>query len=567
MKFSKVIGKIDKSVIEQAEKALTFIFTELGLRVGNNNLGTKLGGDPLLFSLLYPIEHYATLNIPTAGTDGRRYYWNPKFILKLLKRTASENRIGLRIVCAHEGLHAVYMHPQRRGHRNPKLWNIAVDFLVNYTILVDLKGRGVDPVATFQQHLGNFVTLKDYAEFLKNPYLPINGSDKWVPEPPDEDAVDLPKPDDDRELTEEEKKELAKKEAKIKYFFADPDLPEDLRRPEKIYDYLYSLIPKCPECGKMGMHAPPADQKNKDKSKKQDKKEDKSSDEKDKKDASGKKDGHEDHNHSECGPGDSSCGSSPSDNEGEEGEGPGSESGCGTCGGLDDIFGFGDTLDDHMDTEGTEEETAKRLADAIESTKRMAGSVPGHIMDELDTLIAPKVRWQDFIRVRMTKARVGNTKKDWTSFKTRPMFAGLMVPKRYNQICTFGCLLDTSGSMSVDDMTFGVSQLQSIDQKSEGWIVPADATIYWDEATKIRRANASEISRVKVVGRGGTVYGPFFKEYKERMGKVDFLIIITDGGLMPDDVASMVNPGVPVYWLITSGYQFKEPFGKVFDLK
>ena len=66
------------------------------------------------------------------------------------------------------------------------------------------------------------------------------------------------------------------------------------------------------------------------------------------------------------------------------------------------------------------------------------------------------------------------------------MFSGLLVPKRKSYYAHFGCLLDTSGSMSKDDMAFGLSQLQSLDERSEGTIVPADADIYWDDATKIK---------------------------------------------------------------------------------
>src|SRR5579859_3913486 len=116
MNFSKVIGKIDKELVKQAENFLTQIFVELGTKYDNTHIGSKLGGDAMVFSLMYPIEHICTLNIPTAATDGKRFYWNPKFVLK-------QSKIGLRIICAHEAWHAVYMHPARRGSRLPRLWN------------------------------------------------------------------------------------------------------------------------------------------------------------------------------------------------------------------------------------------------------------------------------------------------------------------------------------------------------------------------------------------------------------------------------------------------------------
>ena len=119
MKFSKVIGKVDQKLVEQAEDKLSQVFLELGTRYTNEHVGTGMGGDPLIFGLMYPVEHVCTMNIPTAATDGKRYYWNPKFVLK-------QSKIGLRIVCGHEAWHALYMHPQRRGSRLPKLWNLSL---------------------------------------------------------------------------------------------------------------------------------------------------------------------------------------------------------------------------------------------------------------------------------------------------------------------------------------------------------------------------------------------------------------------------------------------------------
>jgi predicted metal-dependent peptidase len=121
--------------------------------------------------------------------------------------------------------------------------------------------------------------------------------------------------------------------------------------------------------------------------------------------------------------------------------------------------------------------------------------------------------------------------------------------------------------MRKEDMTFGVSQLQSIDERSEGWIVPADAEIYWKHATKLKRIKAEEISKIKVIGRGGTMFAQFFDNYKKEMDEVDFLIVITDGYLLDTDIAEMKDPGVDVIWLVTSGSSFSAPFGRVFDIK
>lgn len=551
MKFSRLIGKIDPKMVNQAEERLSQVFLELGTRYNNEHVGTGMGGDPLIFGLMYPIEHTVTLNMPTAATDGKRFYWNPKFVLKT-------SRIGLRIICSHEAWHAIYMHPQRRGSRIPKLWNIAVDFIVNGTAMEDLRARKMNPSEVFAKHVGRFVTLSQYAEMLKDPFAVIKGLEDLRPDlHQSNNNIKLPPPNEDRELTPEEQKELERREKAIKFYYADPDLDEEMKRPEKIYDLLYKLLPKCPKCGRIGIYKFPSKDKGKDKGKGN--KEDKG--ESDKQDNPGGSD----HNHD----GDQPCpdGCPGHGDPKDQGQCCGGEGDCPECGGGFDIFGFGATLDDHMDTEESEEKLAKRISDAMEAAKKMAGHVPAALEDELGKLTAPKVTWQDIIRTRLLKARAGNGRNDWTRFKSRPMFSGMLVPKRKNYYAHFGCLLDTSGSMSKDDMAFGLSQLCSLDERSEGTIVPADAEIYWDKATKIRKANAEEITKVKIVGRGGTKYAEFFTDYENNIGTCDFLIVITDGFLLDQDVSEMRHPGVDVIWLITSGSAFTPPFGRVFDLK
>ncbi|NDB84361.1 MAG: hypothetical protein EB127_16890, partial [Alphaproteobacteria bacterium] len=68
MKFSKVIGNIDDKLVADAEEKLSSVFIELATSYGNKTVGTGIGGDPFIFSLLYPMEQVCTLNMPTAGT-------------------------------------------------------------------------------------------------------------------------------------------------------------------------------------------------------------------------------------------------------------------------------------------------------------------------------------------------------------------------------------------------------------------------------------------------------------------------------------------------------------------
>ena len=76
---------------------------------------------------------------PTAATDGRKFYYNSKFINSLpLKQ--------LEFLVGHEVLHAVYDHVGRRGDREPRLANIAADYCVNADLLEHRVGERITVV-------------------------------------------------------------------------------------------------------------------------------------------------------------------------------------------------------------------------------------------------------------------------------------------------------------------------------------------------------------------------------------------------------------------------------------
>ena len=584
MKFEKVLGKVDQKLVEAAEAKLSKTFLDLATRYNNTNVGSGMGGDAFIFSLMYPVQHICTLSMPTAATDGKRFYWNPKFVLK-------QSLIGLRMICAHEAWHAIYMHPQRRGSRLPKLWNIAVDYIVNGMVMEDLKARHLDPKEYFNKYLGRYMTLPDYCKMLKDPWGKIPGFDDIDPNATNEadPTVQLPKPNEDRELTEKEIKELERREKAPKFFFADPDLEEDMKRPEKIYELLYNLLPKCPKCGSVGIYQKPKNDKDKKKDKNKGKDGDKkeAGDKGDKKDKGKGKEKSDQHDHGDgekCDCKDHGKGQEQGDPSNEPGDQPGNGDGngqgdpsdqggegcghCDTCGDGIDVFDMGGTVDEHMDSEESEQKLAKRISDAMRSAKEMAGHVPAGLEDELGQLTAPKVTWQDVLRGRITKAKNGNGRNDWNRFRTRPQFVGLMVPKRITYTVTFGCLLDTSGSMSKDDMAYGISQLQGLDDRAEGTITPVDCSAYWKDSTKIKKCDLDELTKVKVTGRGGTRFAEYMENYEKEIGKCDFIVVLTDGFLSESDMVEMRPPPVDVFWIITSDYrEFKPPFGRVMKLK
>lgn len=77
-----------------------------------------------------PLEIDENLPMPTAGTDGRRIIFHPDFV-------ANHEVPELIWTLCHETLHCVFMHMFRRGHRDPFLWNISGDVVINHVLHED----------------------------------------------------------------------------------------------------------------------------------------------------------------------------------------------------------------------------------------------------------------------------------------------------------------------------------------------------------------------------------------------------------------------------------------------
>jgi predicted metal-dependent peptidase len=79
----------------------------------------------------------------TAAVDGRNLYFNTQFF------NAMDNK-EIEFVIAHEILHMVFDHLGRREDRNPMLYNIAADYIVNNLLVRDKIGKKPSIVDCYQ---------------------------------------------------------------------------------------------------------------------------------------------------------------------------------------------------------------------------------------------------------------------------------------------------------------------------------------------------------------------------------------------------------------------------------
>ena len=147
---------------------------------------------------------------PTLATDGRSFYYNPDFIQKLDEQ---ELIFGF----GHELGHIIFDHMSRRGDRNPQVWNMAGDYVINgmlvregigraiqaVPILLDSKYTGKTADEVYDELMSNAVEIKMTLDMHMDPDGDGDGDGEGEGDSKDGKGRPKMKP-----LTEEEKKAL-----------------------------------------------------------------------------------------------------------------------------------------------------------------------------------------------------------------------------------------------------------------------------------------------------------------------------------------------------------------------
>jgi predicted metal-dependent peptidase len=454
------------------------------------------GGSPFIYAFSATKPHFLEdISMPlytdkdgtehkfySAATDGKKYMWHPEMLRRLTPR-----EIG--VVMCHETYHIVLQHtdPNRCLGKNMKVWNIAVDYVVNSMIEHDQRqsGRissysnyGIDNHPIWTGNLGRPLPYDELLAAVKETYNDWKGSKK-----------------SNAKKVKNKKKKSAPK---------GPPKPEDIRMycdykqygksSEDIYDEIMQYVKEMDdELLQM----------------------------------------------------------------------------------ILDALGAGNPDDHSMPGNISRQDLLQEVLDAVAATKQLCGTVPSAIEDHLTKLQEPKLSWQDIIRNtlqfrRQEKGRVN----DWGKFKRRSVSLNIQpgmkgkqednpfyIPRKKDDFVTWLALLDTSGSMSVEDMSYGISQLKCLDGRSEGLVVCCDAQTYWDKATRISRM--SDLPTINPVGRGGTVFEDFFRDYRKMVGSDwDVIVVMTDGGIW--DIEKLIRPHCDVVWVLTNKWEeFNPPWGRV----
>lgn len=510
------------------EKKINEVMTRMFQRPEN-------GGNPFLYSIAMSKPHEVHDELggmkgwKTAATDGKRFFWHPEFLEKLDTWEATT-------VMSHEVFHDLFFHVDRgMGRQYPRIWNWAIDYVVNGIIWDDhektKRGEKIGKTSPFGGNLGNPLSLKDLLGYLAAKQ-----------ELPDGTMI-----------------------------FADKTLYE--RSPDSIYDEIVKAYENSPRrCGSCGQLTKGG-------------KKPKKGGQKGQKGKGGQK-GQQGEDGQDQGQG-GSGGDQDGDQDGQGGQGqdgqqgqqPGGQGGhqhdpnaeheceCPECGADTDGL---DSLDSHMPSKSSKDDVQADMMRAAMRCKSMGiGSVPGSVEDALADLMKPQLKFRDIVRNCMVrKSQDSGLKNDWSRCRKRYLAArpSQYLPKRYSHRPRWIAMIDTSGSMGDDDIAYGISQLQVLGPNTDGFIVPCDTEVNWDKITKV--TSKTDLKRTKIVGRGGTAFDNFFREFPKRLGTdFDVVVILTDGDcpIPPKDL----RPPCDVVWVITNGRHkgFKPAFGRVAPLR
>lgn len=421
-------------------------------------------GSPFHYAYLAPAVHELTNIIPTAATNGRKYYWNPSFLDSLTPDQVNS-------VLIHEAYHTVLFHTAR-GNTDP-LWNVAVDFVVNAILLVD---HNIPLAMQFTQHF----TIAE----IKNAIASGEGVE----------GIAL-------------------------------DRTAHGRTAEEIYDELLRTAQQT-----------------------------KSNRNKDGQTKAGSSDGG--HGKSLNEPGGSPLGSFSDEPDTFKPK---------ISGGFDDHG---------IKSEQNPQEVSDQIREALSQAAAIGGALPpgsvaGLLEGALIKLEKAEVDLKTMIYGMATKIQAarGGLHLDYKRPRRRSGFMPLnngrvtMIPVRAKKpIMHYAVCMDTSGSMSDHDINRTVSQLQSLNDTCRGFVVPNDTEPYWDSMAEI--TNTFDLTKVRVKGRGGTDYGEFFRTYRNKIDKPDFLVVLTDGG-----VSVPPKPPTPIIWVVVGCPSFSPGYGKVVNLR
>ena len=189
----------------------------------------------------------------------------------------------------------------------------------------------------------------------------------------------------------------------------------------------------------------------------------------------------------------------------------------------DDESGVGD-----LEAEAVRHQVAKDIKEAASKDKGR-GNIPGGMVQWAHDLLDPQISWQKHLRTEVRRMTVQiNGQKDQTWAKPRRKGINpFILPKRIDHRAIPAMYIDTSGSMSDEEIAQALSEVRAAVKANASfvYVTTLDAAVY----PTVRVSTSGDMPKVKVEHRGGTDMRLLFEHYKTLRPRPNLLVCFTDG--------------------------------------
>lgn len=204
---------------------------------------------------------------------------------------------------------------------------------------------------------------------------------------------------------------------------------------------------------------------------------------------------------------------------------------CPACGQRDDgqykygEFG-GKRIDDHStwnQSDVSEDEARQVIKDVVDvANEKHQGNIPGHLLEAIEALKKPVVRWRELLRHYLGK-NVGNQRKTYSRRNRRRDWFGVAGISHHaaSDVCV---IVDTSGSIGQWELQQFFAEIDAIASRAKVHVLQWDAK--FQGYAKYRRG---DWKKFKLAGRGGTDMAGPIKWLIENRLVADLQVMLTDG--------------------------------------
>jgi predicted metal-dependent peptidase len=211
------------------------------------------------------------------------------------------------------------------------------------------------------------------------------------------------------------------------------------------------------------------------------------------------------------------------------------------------------------------EEQVKEFAESVDEAVRQGGMLAGRFGAKVPRIISemltPKVDWRKETAEFVTSVTKGQDEYSWRRFNRRHLASDYYLPTTENEkLGEWVVALDTSGSISTEDITEFATELQALCNLCSPERV---RVLWWDTAVhgeQVFEGDYSELHKMlKPLGGGGTRVGCVSEYMVKESIKADCMIVMTDGYVEDKPVWDTT---IPSLWLVTLNRSFTPPSGR-----